>query len=148
MSSSESVSAPDRNHDPAVWAGIRDRAEAMINERPDDPGRVDQAKHEVEVLLIEIADYLNVLNNDRYRKERAYSKRKNAAMAGYAKQGYQATIARAMAEVDAETEKAEWDALRAAYHYCEDTQKALQTKHYGLMNSNKNMQSVMFSRGR
>lgn len=130
-----------------TWLGLRDRAEALVSERPDDPGRVANIMHEVEMLMLEIADYLNNLNHQRYTAGRAHSKRRNAALSVHGK-SYGVTIARALADVDALPEQAAWDALRAAYHYAEDTQKALQTKHYGLMNVNKNMQSVMFERGR
>jgi hypothetical protein len=129
-----------------TWRPLQARAESLVAERPEDPAAIAGLMYRIEQLLIEIANYLIVLNNERYDAERAHARRFNAALAHHGK-SYQVSIARAMAVTDAEPEKAEHDAKRALFHYAEDTQKALSTKHYGLMNINKNLASVMFQQG-
>lgn len=130
-----------------AWPEMRTRAEALVSERPDDPARVALVMHYCEGLLLEVADLLARINNDRYDAQRAYSSRRAAAIAKHG-QHYAVTIARAIADQEAEPERRAWDAQRALFHHVEDVQTALKQKHFGLMNINKNMQSVMFERGR
>lgn len=129
-----------------TWMPTRDRAEELITQRPEDPAGVAMAMHQIEQLLLEIADFFLRVNNERYDAERAHSRRFHAALAQHAER-HPVTVARALAAVDAEPEKREYDAKRALFHYCEDTQKALKQKHFGLMNVNKNLHSVMYQQG-
>jgi ribosome-binding ATPase YchF (GTP1/OBG family) len=91
---------------------------------------------EANALLEEMSDVLLAINEQRYAAEREYSRVKNSALVEHGKSMIP-TFARAQAELDAAEAKARWDEQRAAYHYAEDTQKALTTKIYSMLNVNR-----------
>lgn len=91
---------------------------------------------EANALLEDMPDVLLAINEQRYAAEREYSRIKNTALVDHGKSMIP-TFARAQAELDAAEAKALWDRKRAEYHYAEDTQKALTTKIYSMLNVNK-----------
>lgn len=128
------------------WAELADRAEALIEQEAHDPARFQPLMHEVHVLLLDIAGLLARLNDERYAAEREWSRVRNVTMGRYLEQG--ATFARAAADVAALEVREKADDLKVIFHHAEDTQKALQSKHFALMNVNRGMQSAMFEGGR
>lgn len=106
------------------------------------PAEIDAALRQVEALGFEIADLLVHANEERYAAEVAHAKRKNAAMAKHGREQRVVTVARALAEQDAETELADWLAKKAICHHITDIKDALARKHYGLMNTNKGIQGM------
>lgn len=127
------------------WTQLRARAERMREYKPETPAEVDRLMRAIEDLSFELADFLVAVNNERYDAEIAYSKRKNAALAKHGEVQRSVTVAKALAESDAEAEYRDWLAKKAIYHHVEDISKALSTKHYGLMNTNKGIQAQLGS---
>ncbi|MGH3703004.1 MAG: hypothetical protein ACRDT9_00105 [Agromyces sp.] len=103
---------------------------------PTNPVEMEFFIREANALLEDMPDVLLSINEKRYEAERAYSRVKNTAMVEHGKTMIP-TFARAQAELDAADAKREWDTQKAAYHYAEDTQKALTTKIYSMLNVNK-----------
>lgn len=113
------------------------KADELRNSTPTNPVEMEFFIREANALLEVIPDVMLEINGRRYEAERKYSARKNSQMAFYGREGHQATFARAMAEVDAQPELETWHNTKAEYHYAEDTEKALRTKIYSMLNINK-----------
>lgn len=124
------------------WPRLRARAERLRGLRVETPPEIDSALRQLEQLGFDIADLLLRANQDRYDAEVAHSKRKNAALAKHGREQRIVTVARALAEQEAETEFAEWLAKKAICHHITDIKDALKAKHYGLMNTNKGIQGM------
>ena len=131
-----------------VWPELRARAEALREDKPETPAEVDRLMRQIEDLSFELADFLVVVNGERYDAELAYSKRLSAAVAKYGRTERSVTVAKALAEQDAETEYATLLAKKAIYHHVEDISRALGRKHFGLMNTNKGIQAMLGSHAR
>lgn len=125
-----------------MWPHLRARAERMRDLRVEAPEQIDTALRQIELLGFDLADLLLKANEDRYAAEVAHSKRKNAALAKHGREQRIVTVARALAEQDAETELADWLAKKAICHHIADIKDALARKHYGLMNTNKGIQGM------
>lgn len=128
------------------WQELTDRAEAIVQQEASDPTRFQPLMHECHVLLLDIAALLARLNDERYAAEREWSRVRNVTMGRHIENG--PTFARAAADVAALDARKAADDLKVIYHHAEDTQRALQAKHYSLMNINKGLQSAMFEGGR
>ena len=131
---------------PKAWQGFRARAEALRDDKPETPHEVDVLMRQIEDLGFALADFALAVNNDRYAAELAYSKRKNAALAKHGRTASSVTVAKALAEADAETEFQALLAAKAIYHHVEDIKNALTRKHFGLMNTNKGIQGMTGAR--
>lgn len=134
--------------DPAAveraWPSLRERAALIHAQAPEDPAGIADLLGEIELMLLELADTLRAINDQRYAAERAYSKAYNLALADYAA-AHPVTVARAMAKTSTLDEKKVHDDMRALFHHVEDTQTALKTKHIGLLGINKNMTPLIQS---
>lgn len=128
------------------WQELALRAEAVVEQSADDPGALVPLMHECHVLLLDVARLLARLNDERYAAEREFVRVRSVTMGRFIEQG--ATFARAAADVAALDARASADELKVLFHHAEDTQKAIQAKHYALMNVNRGMQSAMFEGGR
>lgn len=128
------------------WSALSLRAEAVVEQNASDPGAFQPLMHECHVLLLDIARLLARLNDERYAAEREWARVRNVAMVRYIEHG--ATFARAQGDVAALDARKAADDLKVVYHHAEDTQRALQAKHYALMNLNRGLQSAMYEGGR
>ena len=128
------------------WRELTHRAEAVIEQEASDPGRFQPLMHECHVLLNDIAALLARLNDERYAAEREWTRVRSVTMGRFIEQG--ATFARAAADVAALDARKAADDLKVIFHHAEDTQKALQAKHFALMNVNRGYQSAMYEGGR
>jgi len=126
------------------FAGKADELRAFA---PTNPVEMEFFIREANALLEDMPDVLLEINSRRYAAERKYSARKNTQMAFYGRQGQQATFARAMAEVDAQSELEAWHNTKAEYHYAEDTERALRTKIYSMLNINKGVVAAYNTQG-
>lgn len=116
-----------------------ERADELRNFQPTSPVEMEFFIREANGLLEQMPDAMLEINQRRYDAERAYSRRKNEQLAFYGRQGMAATFARAQAEVDAQPELEQWHAEKAAYHYAEDTERALRTKVMSMLNINRSI---------
>jgi hypothetical protein len=123
------------------------KADELRNSAPTNPVEMEFFIREANALLEGIPEVLLEINGRRYVAERKYSARKNSQMAYYGRNGQQATFARAMAEVDAQPELEAWHNTKAEYHYAEDTEKALRTKIYSMLNINKGVVAAYNTHG-
>lgn len=123
------------------------KADRLRNEQPTNPVEMEFFIREANSLLEAMPDVLLEINNRRYAAERAYSARKNTQMAFYGRNGHAVTFARALAEVDAQSELETWHNAKAEYHYAEDTEKALRTKIYSMLNINKSVAAAYNTHG-
>lgn len=112
------------------------KADQLRNFAPTNPVEMEFFIREANALLEDMPDVLLAINEQRYAAEREYSRVKNEALVEHGKT-LAVTLARAQAELEAADAKRRWDEKRAAYHYAEDTQKALTTKIYSMLNVNK-----------
>ena len=124
------------------------KANELRNFAPTDPVEMEFFIREGNALLEELPNLLLEINNRRYDAERKYSARKNTQMAFYGRSGHPVSFARAMAEVDAQSELEAWHNTKAEYHYAEDTERALRTKIYSMLNVNKAVAAAYNSGGR
>ncbi len=113
------------------------KADQLRNSNPTNPVEMEFFIREANSLLEQLPPVLLEINKRRYKAERAYSARKNLQMAFYGREGYAVTFARAQAEIDAQSELEAWHGTKAEYHYAEDTERALRTKIYSMLNINK-----------
>jgi hypothetical protein len=114
------------------------KADALRNAAsPTNPVEMEFFIREANALLEQLPSVLLEINERRYAAERAHSRRKNEQMAFYGRQGMAVTFARAQAESDAMPELEVWHGTKAEYHYAEDTERALRTKIYSMLNINK-----------
>lgn len=126
------------------FAGKADELRAFA---PTNPVEMEFFIREANALLEEMPDVLLEINNRRYAAERKYSARKNSQMAFYGRNGHAVSFARSMAEVDAQPELEAWHNTKAEYHYAEDTEKALRTKIYSMLNINKGVVAAYNTQG-
>ncbi|MEV4737148.1 MULTISPECIES: hypothetical protein [unclassified Microbacterium] len=124
------------------WPRLRARAERMRDLPVETPAEIDAALRQIEMLGFELADLLLHANEERYDAEVTHSRRKNAALSKHGREQKSVTVARALAELDAESELADWLAKKAVCHHIESIVAALKAKHYGLMNTNKGIQGM------
>lgn len=115
------------------------KAELLREAAPTNPVEMEFYIREANALLEELPNLLLEINNRRYEAERKYAARKNTQMAFYGRNGHPVSFARAMAEVDAQSELEAWHNTKAEYHYAEDTERALRTKIYSMLNINKSV---------
>jgi myo-inositol-1-phosphate synthase len=118
----------------------------LIHFVPANPVEMEYLITELSSLIEQMPGKLLELNEVRYAAERAYSRRKNTAMAQHAKNN-SVTVARALAEVEALVELEELHNAKAAWHYADDTLKALTSKLYAQLNINKGVQAAYHSGG-
>ena len=118
----------------------------LIHFVPANPVEMEYLITELSALLEQMPGKLLELNEVRYAAERAYSRRKNTAMAQHAKNN-SVTVARALAEVEALVELEQLHNAKAAWHYADDTLKALTAKLYANLNINKGVQAAYASYG-
>jgi hypothetical protein len=125
---------------------IYSKAGEVIQFVPANPVEMEYLISELSNMLEQMPAKLLQLNENRYAAERAYSRRKNTAMAAHAKNN-SVTVARALAEVEALTELEEVHNAKAAWHYADDSMRALTSKLYGLLNVNKGVQAAYNTSG-
>ena len=130
-----------------VKASFSGKAEQLRNSAPTNPVEMEFFIREANALLELMPDVLLEINERRYAAERAWSARKNTQMAYYGRTGHAVTFARAMAENDAQGELEIWHGCKAEYHYAEDTEKALRTKIYSMLNINRSV-TAAYNTGR
>ena len=115
------------------------KAAELRNFAPTNPVEMEFFIREANALLEVMPEVMLEINNRRYTAERAYAARKNTQMAFYGRTGNQVSFARALAEVDAQSELETWHNTKAEYHYAEDTERALRTKIFSMLNINKSV---------
>jgi hypothetical protein len=117
------------------------RGGELIKFAPANPVEMEYLITELTNLVEQMPAKMLELNETRYAAERAWSRRRNTALAQHGK-NQPVTIARALADVEALTEREEADNAKAAWHYADDTLKALTSKLYSLLNINKGVQAA------
>lgn len=117
------------------------RGGELIHFVPANPAEMEYLITELTSLVEQMPGKMLELNEARYAAERAWSRRKNTALAQHGKNN-PVTIARALAEVEALVEREAADNAKAAWHYADDTMKALTSKLYGMLNVNKGVQAA------
>jgi hypothetical protein len=117
------------------------RGGELISYQPSNPVEMEFIIRELTDLIEQMPAKLLELNEARYDAERAWSRRFNVALAAHCK-SMQVTPARALATVEALTEREAADNGKAAWHYADDSLKALTSKLYGLLNVNKGIQAA------
>lgn len=113
------------------------RGAELLDFQPTNPAQMEYFIRSAVGTLEEMPDVLLQINERRYEAERAYSKAKNSRMAKLGQEGVLVSFARAQAEVDALPELEAWHTEKAAYHYAEDTERALRTKVNAMLNINR-----------
>lgn len=117
------------------------RGGEIIHFVPANPAEMEFLITELTTLLEQMPTKMLELNEARYEAERAWSRRKNTSLAQHGKTN-PITVARALAEVEALPERETADNAKAAWHYADDTMKALTSKLYGMLNVNKGVQAA------
>jgi hypothetical protein len=117
------------------------RSGELISFKPANPVEMEFMITELTSLVEQMPAKLLELNEIRYAAERAYSRRKNTSLAAHAKNN-PVTVARALAEVEALVEMEALHNAKAAWHYADDTSKALTSKLYAQLNINKGVQAA------
>lgn len=125
---------------------IRAKTGELVQFRPTNPVEMEFIIRELTDFIEEMPSKLEALNQVRYEAERAWSRRRNTALAAHSK-NMSVTAARALAEVEALTELEALHNAKAAWHYADDSMRALTTKLYGLLNINKGVQAAYRSYG-
>ncbi|TFC59450.1 MULTISPECIES: hypothetical protein [unclassified Cryobacterium] len=135
----EVTDEPEPNTVEVVKAEFAGKADQLRNFAPTNPVEMEFFIREANALLEQMPDVLLDINTRRYNAERAHGLRKNTQMAFYGRQGNNVSFARALAEVDAQPELEVWHNAKAEYHYAEDTEKALRTKIFSMLNINRSI---------
>ena len=117
------------------------RGGEIIHFVPANPAEMEYLITELTTLLEQMQGKLLELNEKRYETERAWSRRRNTALAQHAKNNA-VTVARALADVEALVEMEELHNAKAAWHYADDTLKAPTSKLYANLNINKGVQAA------
>lgn len=120
---------------------IRSKTGEMVQYQPTNPIEMEFIIRELTDFLEEMPGRLEQLNQERYAAEREWSRRRNTALAQHSK-NMPVTAARALAEVEALPEMERLHNAKAAWHYADDSMKALTSKLYGLLNINKGVQAA------
>lgn len=117
------------------------RGGELIHFVPANPAEMEYLITELTSLIEQMPGKLLELNEKRYEAERAWSRRRNTALAQHAK-NQPVTVARALADVEALPEMESVHNAKAAWHYADDTLKALTSKLYANLNINKGVQAA------
>jgi len=117
------------------------RGGELIHFVPANPAEMEYLITELTTLIEQMPAKMLELNERRYECERAWSRRRNTALAQHAKNNT-VTVARALADVEALTEMEDLHNAKAAWHYADDTLKALTSKLYANLNINKGVQAA------
>ncbi len=120
---------------------IISRSGEMIQFVPANPVEMEYLITELTTLVEQMPGKLLELNEIRYDAERAWSRRRNTSLAMHSK-SMPITAARALAEVESMPELEALHNAKAAWHYADDTLKALTTKLYANLNINKGVQAA------
>ena len=136
---SQAVSPAAAPGDQAV--DIITRSGELISFIPANPVEMEFMITELTSLIEQMPGKMLELNKIRYNAERAWSRRRNTALAQHAKNN-SVTVARALADVEALTEMEAVHNSKAAWHYADDTLKALTSKLYANLNINKGVQAA------
>lgn len=113
----------------------------LIDYQPSNPVEMEFIIRELSDRLESLPDALLKLNEARYETERLWSRKKNERMVHHSAH-MNTTTARAMAELDADSERRLADEAKAAWHYADDLQRALTAKLYGYLNINKSTRAA------
>jgi len=117
------------------------RGGELIHFVPANPAEMEYLITELTNLIEQMPEKMLELNNARYDAERAWSRRRNTALAQHSKNN-PVTVARALADVEALVEMEAVHNAKAAWHYADDTLKALTSKLYANLNINKGVQAA------
>lgn len=120
---------------------IMTRSGELISFVPANPVEMEFLITELTTLIEQMPGRLLELNEARYEAERAWSRRRNTSLAMHSK-SMPVTAARALAEVEAMPELEALHNAKAAWHYADDTLKALTSKLYANLNINKGVQAA------
>ena len=120
---------------------IKSRTGEMVQYQPTNPIEMEFIIRELTDFIEDMPGRLERLNEERYTAERDWSRRRNTALAQHAK-NMPVTAARALAEVEALPELERLHNAKAAWHFADDSMKALTSKLYGLLNINKGVQAA------
>ncbi|MEV4667805.1 hypothetical protein [Microbacterium sp. LWO12-1.2] len=88
-------------------------------------------------LMEKLPDVMLEINNRRYDVERAHIARKQTQLAQYGRNNVPATLARAMAEVDAHAELEVWHNVKAGYHCAAGAERSLRTEVNSMLSFNR-----------
>jgi len=124
------------------------RTGELLNYQPANPADMEWAIHEVSELIEQMPGKLRELNEARYEAERAYARKREQLLARYSVELPNITAARARANSEAMGELEAWHNAKAAWHYADDTLKALQSKLSALQSINKGVNAAYGSYGR
>jgi len=117
------------------------RGGELIHFVPANPAEMEYLITELTTLIEQMPAKMLELNEIRYAAERAWSRRRETSLAAHAA-SMSVTRARALANVEAMPELEAWHDAKAAWHYADDTLKALTSKLYGMLNVNKGVQAA------
>ena len=117
------------------------RSGELISFVPANPVEMEYLITQLTELVEQMPGTLLELNETRYTAERAWSRRRNTALAMHSK-NMTVTAARALAEVEAMPELEALHASKAAWHYADDTASALRSKLFALLNINRGVQAA------
>ena len=120
---------------------IMTRSGELISFVPANPVEMEFMITELTTLVEQMPGKLLELNEARYTAERAWSRRRNTSLAMHSK-NMPVTAARALAEVEAMPELEALHNAKAAWHYADDTLKALTSKLNANLNINKGVQAA------
>ena len=126
---------------PGDSVDIITRSGELIQFVPANPVEMEYLITELTTLVGQMPGKLLELNEIRYEAERAWSRRRNTSLAMHSK-SMPITAARALAEVESMPELEALHNAKAAWHYADDTLKALTTKLYANLNINKGVQAA------
>jgi len=126
---------------PGDSVDIITRGGELIQFVPANPVEMEYLITELTTLVEQMPGKLLELNEIRYEAERAWSRRRNTSLAMHSK-SMPITAARALAEVESMPELEALHNAKAAWHYADDTLKALTTKLYANLNINKGVQAA------
>lgn len=117
------------------------RSGELISFVPANPVEMEFLITELTTLIEQMPGKLLELNEVRYTAERDWSRRRNTSLAMHSK-NMPVTAAHALAEVEALPELEVLHNAKAAWHYADDTLKALTSKLYANLNINKGVQAA------
>lgn len=117
------------------------RSGELIHFVPANPVEMEYLITELTALIEQMPAKMLELNDARYAAERAWSRRRNTSLAQHAKT-LSVTAARALADVEALPETEAVHNAKAAWHYADDTLKALTSKLMANLNINKGVQAA------
>lgn len=125
----------------AAAVDVLTRGGEIIHFKPANPVEMEYLITELSALIEQMPAKMLELNEVRYAAERAWSRRRQTSLAQHAKNN-PVTVARALADVEALPEMEAVHNAKAAWHYADDTLKALTSKLYANLNINKGVQAA------